>query len=116
MLSIGELIAQCHELGTCFPLSSKLNLLALIKILFDQLRCKSCSAKSERAPFPVESPGNEAEGVPVLDSWIKGSVMVESVVGCLSFAWKFRVSLNARKNGALTEGCRVASNKRKTEH
>ena len=42
MLSIGELIAQCHELGTCFPLSSKLNLLALIKILFDQLRCKSC--------------------------------------------------------------------------
>ena len=67
-------------------------------------------------PFRLKSPGNEAEGDLVLDSWIEGPAMVKSVVGCLSFAWKFRLSLNARKNGALTEGCRVASNKQKAEH
>lgn len=55
-------------------------------------------------PLRLKSPGNEAEGDPVLDSWIEGPVMVKSVVGCLSFAWKVRVSLNARKNGAVTGG------------
>ena len=55
-------------------------------------------------PLRLKSSGNEAESNPVLDSWIEGPVMAKSIVGCLSFAWKVRVSLNARKNGALTGG------------